>query len=47
VGTLQSVQQSGFEKGVHTYQVVVTDSYGDSDSLPRLTFTVLDSTEAQ
>ena len=47
VGTLQSVQQSGFEKGVHTYQVVVTDSYGDSDSLPRRTFTVLDSTEAQ
>ena len=47
VGTLQSVQQSGFSSGLHTFQVVVIDSYGDRDTLPQRTFTVLDTMEAQ
>ena len=44
VGSFQSVLQSGFSSGLHTFQIVVTDSYGDSDTLPRRTFTVLDTT---
>lgn len=40
VGDFNSVRQSGFEEGEHTFQVVVTDNYGDSDSSAVIEFFV-------
>lgn len=32
VGEFNSIRQSGFSEGEHTFQVIVTDNYGDSDT---------------
>jgi hypothetical protein len=40
VGEFSSIRQSGFDKGEHTFQVVVTDNYGDNDSSAVITFYV-------
>lgn len=32
VGEFNSIRQSGFSAGEHTFQVIVTDNYGDSDT---------------
>ena len=40
VGDFNSVRQSGFVEGEHTFQVVVTDNYGDSDSSAVIEFFV-------
>lgn len=40
VGDFNSIRQSGFEDGEHTFQVIVTDSYGDSDSSDVIDFYV-------
>jgi len=41
VGDFFSIRQSGFEKGEHTFQVIVIDNYGDSDSSAVINFFVM------
>ncbi|MBQ3714562.1 MAG: hypothetical protein II892_03125 [Fibrobacter sp.] len=41
VGDFSSIRQSGFEKGEHTFQVIVIDNYGDSDSSEVIDFLVM------
>lgn len=40
VGDLTSIYQSGFTEGKHTFQIVVFDAYGDSDSTSIISFYV-------
>ncbi|MBO7414134.1 MAG: hypothetical protein J6U20_10835 [Fibrobacter sp.] len=40
VGDFFSIRQSGFNEGEHTFQVIVTDNYGDSDSSAVINFFV-------
>ena len=40
VGEFNSIRQSGFEEGKHTFQVIVTDKYGDTDSSAVIKFYV-------
>lgn len=40
VGELTRLYQSGFEPGEHSFSVIVTDSFGDSDTLSPVTFFV-------
>ena len=40
VGDFNSIRQSGFENGNHTFQVIVTDNYGDSDTSSVIKFFV-------
>lgn len=44
VGHLTEIRQSGFEEGTHTFQVIVLDSFGDSDTLAPTTFYMADTT---
>ena len=43
VGKLTQVYQSGFSEGKHTFCVIATDAFGDSDTLETRTFYVLDT----
>lgn len=43
VGNLNSVKQSGFSPGVHTFNVIAKDSFGDIDSLKTRTFYIVSS----
>lgn len=43
VGELNSLLQSGFYPGRHSFKITVTDSYGDSDSIPLQDFYVIDT----
>jgi hypothetical protein len=43
VGHLTEIRQSGFEEGPHTFQVIVFDTFGDSDTLGTRTFYVVDT----
>lgn len=47
VGNLTQIKQAGFKSGKHSYRVIVTDIYGDADTLPWKTFVVVDTLEAQ
>lgn len=47
VGELNEVQQSGFKPGEHTFEIIVTDPYGDADTLPERTFYTIDTLEAE
>lgn len=40
VGEFKSVRQSGFSAGEHTFQVIVADNYGDTDSSDVISFHV-------
>ena len=44
VGHLSEIWQSGFEEGQHTFQIIVFDTFGDSDTLAPTTFYVADTT---
>lgn len=43
VGGLTLIQQSGFDEGVHTFRIIVQDSYGDMDSTELKEFFVIDT----
>lgn len=43
IGSLTQIMQSGFNEGAHTFQVLVSDSHGDSDTLPVCHFYVVDT----
>ena len=43
VGSVTEIMQSGFSEGKHSFRVFVYDSYGDADSLPEITFYMLDT----
>lgn len=43
VGELNSVRQSGFSEGEHTFRIIVEDSRGDKDSIPSRSFFVIDT----
>lgn len=43
VGKLTEIRQSGFDEGEHTFQVIVFDTFGDSDTLAPTTFYVVDT----
>ena len=45
LGTLNHIRQSGFVPGPHSAYVIVTDSYGDLDSIAPQEFYVLDTLE--
>lgn len=45
VGSFTKVYQSGFQAGEHSFRVIVTDSYGVSDSLPWVKFMIVGSQE--
>jgi hypothetical protein len=45
LGTLNHIRQSGFAPGPHSAYVIVTDSYGDLDSIAPQEFYVLDTLE--
>lgn len=45
VGPLNQVVQSGFEPGKHTLSIIVEDVYGEVDSIPTMTFYVVDTLE--
>lgn len=40
IGDLTQLYQSGFSEGEHTYQIFVTDPYGDTDSTSAISFYV-------
>lgn len=42
VGPLTKVAQSGFKPGEHSFRVIVTDSYGDADTLSWVSFEIID-----
>ena len=44
VGRLTEIRQSGFEEGPHTFQIIVFDTFGDSDTLAPTTFYMADTT---
>ena len=43
IGSINEIRQSGLAEGSHTFRVIVYDSYGDADSLPEITFYMIDS----
>jgi hypothetical protein len=43
VGRLTEIRQSGFNEGQHSFQVIVFDTFGDSDTLAPMTFYVVDT----
>ena len=43
VGRLTEIRQSGFTEGEHTFQIIVFDTFGDSDTLVTRSFFVLDT----
>lgn len=43
VGNLTSIQQSGFSEGEHSFKIIVTDMYNDSDTLKSRNFFVIDT----
>ena len=43
VGQLTEIMQSGFGEGRHTFQVIVSDTFGDADTLSTKTFYVVDT----
>lgn len=43
LGNLNNIYQAGFLPGKHTFSIIVTDAYGDSDTLPARKFYVLDT----
>lgn len=43
VGPLTQIKQSGFSEGNHRYRILVSDTYGDMDSIPFQQFFVKDS----
>lgn len=43
LGTLSDIRQSGFATGEHNVYVIVTDSYGDCDSIAPQKFYVIDT----
>lgn len=43
VGHLTEIMQSGFDEGPHTFQVIVTDSFNDADTLSEKTFYMVDT----
>lgn len=43
VGTVSEIMQSGFSEGAHSFRVIVHDSYGDTDTLPEVTFYMVDT----
>lgn len=43
VGRLTEIRQSGFKEGEHTFQVIVFDTFGDSDTLDIRSFYVRDT----
>lgn len=45
VGPLTKISQSGFEPGEHSFRVIATDSFGDSDTLSWVRFTITNSRE--
>ena len=47
VENLESIMQSGFTEGRHSFRIIVTDSFGDSDSLDTREFLVLDTLEGR
>lgn len=47
VGTLLQVKQSGFKPGEHKFRVIVSDLYGDSDTLSYVKFNIIDTLEAK
>lgn len=47
LGELTSIYQSGFTEGEHTFQVFVTDEYGDTDSTAVISFYVTKSEKAE
>ncbi len=44
VGHLTEIWQSGFKNGKHTFQIIVFDTFGDSDTLAPTTFYMADTT---
>lgn len=46
VGDFTKVYQSGFDAGKHTFRVIVTDSYGVSDTTSWVNFWIVNSQEA-
>jgi hypothetical protein len=47
VGALERIQQSGLLPGTHLFRVIVSDSEGDTDTLPLIKFYVVDTLEAK
>lgn len=43
VGNLDNIHQSGFYPGRHSFRIIATDSFGDSDSIPLQDFYVIDT----
>lgn len=43
VSRLTEIVQSGFTEGVHTFQIIVQDSFGDADTLAPRSFYILDT----
>ena len=46
VGNLTNIYQAGFSEGRHSFSVIVTDSFGDSDTLKTVEFFVKNNREA-
>lgn len=42
VGSLTKIFQSGFSSGEHAFRVIVTDSFGDADTLQWIHFNIID-----
>ena len=43
VGRLTQIRQSGFNEGAHSFQIIVFDTFGDSDTLAPVTFYMVDT----